>query len=101
MHPATAKLYKVFKPHRLGNDFVGCEHWVTTEDSAALASKPMRQLSVADLKRFAFKAMSTWGTVRHFKHFLPRMLELLLDNFTDFDFPEVLIRKLNYAKCFA
>ena len=99
MHATVATLYDVFKPYRLGDDLAGCEHCVPPEDSAMLSSKPMREMSASDLNRFAFKSMSTWGTDRHFKHFLPRLLELLLDNYAAFDFPESLIRKLEYAKC--
>ena len=95
---SVAQLYETFKSYRLGDDFTGCEHCVTEESSAKLAAIPLRDLTALDLNRFAFKTMSTWGTVRHFKHFLPRLLELLLCEFGVFDFPEVLIQKLNYAK---
>ena len=98
MHSSVAKLYEVFKPYRLGDDFTGCQHCVSVEDSAKLASKPMQELSVDDLNRFAFKSMSTWGAERHFKHFLPRLFELLLSEYSNFNFPEVLIGKLRYAK---
>jgi hypothetical protein len=63
-----------------------------------LASKALRDLDVVDLNQYAFKAMTTWGTDRDFKHFLPRLFELTLDSFSSFNFPEVLFGKLKCAK---
>ncbi len=40
-------------------------------------AKPLRELSADDLGFYAHKAMTTWGNVNDFKHFLPRLLELL------------------------
>lgn len=42
--------------------------------------------------------MTTWGTERHFKYFLPRLLELAENNYLEFDFPEVLLSKLRHAQ---
>ncbi len=41
--------------------------------------------------------MTTWGTERHFKHFLPRLFELALGDYLSFGFPEVLFGKLQLA----
>jgi len=76
MHEAIEQLYSVFAPCHLGNDFAGCPCCVTPRQSAALAAKPLRQLTTKDLEHYATKAITTWGNVRHFKHFLPRLLEL-------------------------
>lgn len=97
MHKVIADLYLVFKPYRLGNDFTGCGHCVSESDSQRLASIPLRELTVSDVNRYAFKAMTTWGTERHFKHFLPRLLELAVDDYLSYDFPEALLGKLAYA----
>ena len=98
MQPTIARAYRVFQPYRLGDDFTGCEHCVSAERSRQLASIPLRELTVRDLDRYAFKAMTTWGTERHFKHFLPRLLELAHEDYLGFDLPEVLLSKLTYAK---
>lgn len=97
MQSAISELYRVFKPYRLDDDFIGCDHCVTQEDSKLLASISLRKLTVPDVDRYAFKAMSTWGTERHFKHFLPRLLELAYEDYQAFNFPEVLLGKLAYA----
>jgi len=98
MHSSITELYRVFKSYRLGDDFSGCECCVSGDDSERLASSPLSELTVEDLNRFAFKSMTTWGDVRHFKHFLPRLLELALDDYESFNDPEVLLGKLAYAK---
>lgn len=98
LHPVVSELHQVFKPYRLGDDFVGCEDCVRLSDTEFLKSQPLRQLHFADLNRYAFKAMTTWGNVRHFKYFLPRLLELSLEDLQGFDFPESLFGKLEYAE---
>lgn len=45
---------------------------------AKLQSRPLRELSVSDLDRYIRSAMVTWGDVPEFKHFLPRILELVV-----------------------
>lgn len=42
-----------------------------------LRAKPLRTLDSHDLGTFAFKAMTTFGGVDDFRHFLPRIAELL------------------------
>jgi hypothetical protein len=98
MQTVIAELYGVFKPYRLGDDFSGCSHCVSERETRALAAIPLRTLSAADLNRYSFKAMTTWGTERHFKHFLPRLLELAAEDLLQLEFPETLFGKLAYAK---
>lgn len=86
MNTAIDNLYKVFKGYRIGDDFVGCACCVSHADSERLAAQPIRKLTYDDLERYSRKAITTWGTARHFKHFLPRLLELTVehrDNFLD------------------
>src|SRR5690242_13694260 len=90
-------LYQVFKPYRLGDHFVGCSHCVSAEWSRKLAETPLAALGVEDLDLYAFKAMTTWGEVDDFKHFLPRIFELALIEPEGFNFYEVLFGKLAYG----
>jgi hypothetical protein len=76
-------MYDTFKSYRLGNDFAGCDCCVTEEDSAKLHG-PISRLSLEDLERYSRKALYTWGTVHHFKHFLPRLFELTIDHWDQF-----------------
>jgi hypothetical protein len=98
MEAAISELYRIFEPYRLDDDFTGCEHCVSPVDSQHLASIPLQELTVADIDRYAFKAMTTWGTEFNFKYFLPRVLELAFEDYLGFNFPEVLLGKLAYAK---
>lgn len=48
--------------------------------------QPLEQLSFDNLERYIWKAMTTWGDVEDFKHYLPRILEFLAtlgDGFKD------------------
>ena len=66
-----------------------------------LIAKRLRDLTDTDLKKYAFKALTTWGNADDFRHFLPRLFELeavhpqrivgLVD-------PEILFGKLAYAQ---
>ena len=98
MQTVIAELYRVFKPYRLGDDFSGCSHCVSERESRELAAIRLRDLQAADLNRYSFKAMTTWGTVRDFKHFLPRLLELAAEDLLQLEFPETLFGKLTYGK---
>lgn len=62
-----------------------------------LANLPLRSLTHSDLDLYAFKAITSWGTQQDFKHFLPRLLELALDDLLAFSLPEVLLGKLQLA----
>lgn len=92
------ELYRVFKPYRLGDDFTGCDHCVAEGASRRLAKFALQELTVPDVNHYAFKALTTWGGERHFKHFLPRLLELASTDYLQFDFPEVLLGKLAYVR---
>lgn len=97
MHPAISELYRVFRPYRLGDDFRGCDCCVSAAETERLILIPLHQLQVQDVDRYAFKAMTTWGEVRHFKHFLPRLLELAFEQYLEFTPPGCLFGKLAYA----
>ncbi len=97
MQDEVNELYRVFHSYRIGPDFSGCEHCVDPVESEQLATAELRSLSLGDLGKYAFKAMTTWGDVCDFKHFLPRLFELVAHEDTDQFELEVLFRKLDYA----
>ncbi|TWU15452.1 hypothetical protein [Allorhodopirellula heiligendammensis] len=98
MHAAIENLYATFAHCRIGDDFTGCDCCVGPEHSEKLAAPPLRELTYEDLERYSRKAMSTWGNVRHFKHFLPRLLELSIEHRDDFLDLAVVFGKLKYAQ---
>lgn len=67
----------------------GCPCCVSARDSEALlAGEP------AALRRYAGKAISTWGGVDEFRHFLPRLLDAVAAGEVDLD---TVTGKLGYA----
>jgi len=51
----------------------GC---IDPEDVQKLASKKLRELEEGDFQSYHGSALYTWGEVEHYKHFLPRVLEV-------------------------
>ncbi|WP_144118500.1 hypothetical protein [Catellatospora sichuanensis] len=80
MHPdlqaAVAELYAVYARHPRAERIGYCGHCVDDAEALVLQRVPLRRLTAADLARFTFKLMSTWGDEADLRHFLPRILEL-------------------------
>ena len=97
---AIDELYVVFSKYSVTHPIHGSPLCVTSEDQKRIASKPMRKLSPTDLDYFVFRAMSTWASVDEFKHFLPRILELYVFQFSDFQLVdgELIFSKLAQAQ---
>jgi len=99
LNEAIESLYATFAfPRRFG-PVTGCHHCTSPDDDERLRSKPLRQLSGEDLKRFALKAMTTLGSVEDFKHFVPRLFEIAAfeGNVGYMDF-EIVMGKLRYGE---
>jgi hypothetical protein len=100
MSPALAEaihgLYAAFKPYKQDEHLIGCDHCTTDRDHANIHWTPLKQLSGPALSRFGFKAMTTWGTVNNYRHFLPRLFELLVSRQLDTD-DEIVFHKLTYG----
>lgn len=63
-----------------------------------ITSAPLRQLKTENLSHFAHSALYTAGTEMNYKHFLPRILELMvIDGHGSFD-ADLIAGKLNYAR---
>ncbi len=97
MKDAIENLYSVFKSYRIGNDFAGCDCCVTPDHCLRLTTPPLHELTFDDLERYSRKAITTWGTVHHFKHFLPRLLELTIEYRDEFLDLAVVFGKFTYA----
>ena len=57
------ELYRAFKPYQVRRHPEGCPCCVSDADRSRLFSKPLTKLSEDDLGRFAWKAVTSWGTV--------------------------------------
>lgn len=93
---AIEELYKAFAKYPFKSTIEGCPCCVSDTDKSTLHSKQLRDLEDEDISKYAFKAMTTWGDVNDFKHYLPRIFELsstrklIVDTF-------VVLGKLNYG----
>jgi hypothetical protein len=95
---AIETIYEVFSKYKLKVKIVGCQHCELENLEINLHQKNLKYLNWKDLGIYLFKAMTTFGDVNDFKHFLPRIFELFVEDFytSPIDF-EVLLSKLEYA----
>ncbi|HEV2235881.1 MAG TPA: hypothetical protein VGR57_04385 [Ktedonobacterales bacterium] len=77
LRAAIGGLYATFASYPLKRVIVGCPHCVSRADSGTLHIRALDALTADDVRFYAFKAMTTFGDEEDFKHFLPRLLELL------------------------
>ena len=74
----------------------GCPCCTTPLEFEHLASKPLSQLSARDLERYARKAMTTVDHADTFRYFLPRIVELSVEDAFLVD-REVVFGKMRYG----
>lgn len=88
--------FSKYSPSDMYHCTCGC---IDEEDVKKLASKPLRQLGYDELVSYQGSALYTWGGPEHYKHFLPRILELhtLCQNSLCIELREVLVT-LEYAQ---
>lgn len=95
---ALEEVYQVFAGYPLIPSMEGSPLYTALAQwNRGIAAKPLRSLSVDDLQLFYFKVLTTWGNTQDFKHFLPRILELLTTYPLDWE-EWVALDKLNYAQ---
>ncbi len=97
---ATENLYQVFSKYGLkgGLRDRSCPCCVSEGEIRELVKRPMSDLSVEEIGHFARSAISTFGDIDDFKHFLPRILELFQDRTYDLIDDFLTFEKLNYAE---
>lgn len=71
-----ASLYATFARYNVKHPLEGCPCCVGAQDQRTIHG-PLRELSADALSHYSAKAMSTWGGIEDYKHFVPRILELL------------------------
>lgn len=97
LRQAVEHVYTIFSLYRLPARIDYCDHCVSTEENAILRQVPMRHLTADHLERYAWKSLHTWGAEADFKHFLPRLLDLLVTGkfVDDLSLPWSLINKIS------
>jgi hypothetical protein len=96
LQQAVEGLYVVFSAYPLSS-LDGCPCCVSAADKGQVAHRALRELTQDDLGQYAGKAMTTWGTVDDFKHFLPRLFELTAAFQCPYE-EYIVFGKLNYGQ---
>jgi len=87
-------LYETFADYPFKSSMEGCPCCVSGSDKEKIHTASLRDLAAGDLSRYAHKAMTTWGDTDDFRHFLPRILELLAAD----QFDSAVLRKLDHGQ---
>lgn len=90
------RLYAVFSRYGCPDQLEGCPCCTSSTTARPLVRKPLRALTAPELEHYAFKALTTWGTLNDYKYFIPRILELTEDGSLLCD-TEITLRKLDYG----
>jgi hypothetical protein len=91
-------LYQTFSRYLLPLHVDGCPHCVSDADHALIYAKDLRDWGPGELARYTFKALTTWGNEDDFRHFLPRIFELISADGGSWTFPETVFGKLAYGQ---
>jgi hypothetical protein len=100
LRDAINDLYVAFSPYQLREAISFCDHCHSPDDDQLLRSKKLRELGINELHQYIWDAMLVWGDEYDFKHFLPRILEILAleerltNEFVD---PEMVLGRLSYG----
>lgn len=90
-------VYQVFEPYPLRRHIEGCPCGCLPLGAAEeLHAVPLHDLTAQHLSLFSVKTMTTWGDEVDFKHFLPRLLELIAQD--QLNAVEILLGKLTYSQ---
>ena len=77
LRAAVERLYQTFAGYPLVAVIEGCPCCSLETAERELHAAPLRELPEQHVGYFAFKAMTTFGRVDDFRHFLPRIAELI------------------------
>ena len=102
LNKITEELYTVFEKYKL--DIVkfeenSCPCCFDKKAKKELFSRPLKNITENDIITYSESAISTIGSIDDYKHFLPRILDLLQDE-TSLDLigSFICFEKLNYAE---
>ena len=80
LEDAIEKLYVAFASYPLAKDTKPCSCCHSPAANDLLHAKPLRELGWQHLSEYSVEAMNVWGGLDDYKHFLPRIFDLLLSN---------------------
>jgi hypothetical protein len=76
---SVAQLYEIFRTYPLNQAMEACPCCHKPDAGKALLSKKLIDLTSEDLWQYANEAFQLWGGIADFKHFLPRIFEVLAE----------------------
>jgi len=96
---AVESLYAAFQGYPLRSTTNPCSCCHNPDDERRLHMKPLRRLTAEDLYLFSLDALLVWGDPDDFRHFLPRIFELVVSS-DDYGFVdrEIELSKLYHAE---
>lgn len=94
---AISDLYDVFGRYPLRSVTDYCTYCYVADDERKLHERPLRELTADHLRDFATDAIHHWGNELDFKHFLPRILEIIVNEGFDWPDLEIVFRKFRLA----
>jgi hypothetical protein len=77
LQAAVEELYREFAHYPLNLRMVACECCVDPQTYANLFDGKLSELEPEQLRHFASQAATTWGTRDDYRHFLPRIFEVM------------------------
>ena len=95
---AIEDLYAAFSKYPLPDDTCPCPCCHSTDVNALLHAAPLRQLQWQHLAGYSTEALMVWGDSDCFKHFLPRIFELVLTDGRNSPDPERVFGILSYGE---
>jgi len=90
-------LYRVFSKYEKPDDFPACKCCISEEAKVVLLSRKLEDLNESELSEYAADVFLTVGTLRDFRYFLPRILELSVGEAFLWPYPQIVLRKLRLA----
>lgn len=77
LNEAIETLYRVFSKYSSRKTMDYSSQTVAQEEVDVLFAQPLREVAAEHIGYYSSKAMTTMGNVEDFKHFLPRIMELM------------------------
>ena len=97
MYETIAPVYAAFASYSRPRDFPACQCCLSDEEKKLLLRRQLMELGADELSRYAASVFLTVGSAADFKYFLPRILDLSVNEKFDWPVPEVVLGKLRLA----
>jgi hypothetical protein len=97
LHEAIDNLYDVFSQYAKPNRIESCPCCLNDLEKTVMLTTDLGELSIADLRSYASDVFYTVGTIKDFRYFLPRILEITVTSDFMYPDPEIVLKKLALA----